>query len=236
LFNAQKSHDERVTKSLQEASKATQAFAAAAPASSAPQPGPNTRSGTFFRPPRPEVIECNADKNVIISKKEVDQVFKGLLAEKGLDCKFETFGRDETARRFLVSFPGPGTVPKEIVDTLLRARKGPDGKFKYVPIKDPHGDEHKLYFGADKSSHAKRVETVTKKFGAILEAAYPDKSFGVRREAGVISLQGSRLAFVEATQEKVKLSWNARTLPESGIDKDSMASKFESEFNVEWSS
>ena len=238
LSKSRKQNEAALAQSVESAKRVARECVASLPS---PQPVPVVPSGSdsFDRPPRPHALQCNAEKNVLFAKTSVAEVIKGLMEKKGLECEFEIPG-EEVARRFTIFFKGPGNVPNEVVLSLLRSRKGSDGKFLHIAIKDPHGAEHKFYFGPDKSPKAARVETVTKKFCAILQEEYAEKispstRFSARRDTGIISLDGTRLAFVGVTKDKSELSWNARALPDSGVDKEAMSKKFNVEFNVEWS-
>jgi len=232
ILETQKQHDAAMAKSVQEAAKSARECAASMspPVMVSPPPVHNA----FDRPPNPCVIQANVHGNGLFAKQELKNVLMELLGRKGLECDFEIPGK-EVARKFAVTCKGP--VGQEMVATLLRARKvaGTD-EWAYIPIKDPEGKEVKLYFGPDKSPKVARTEAITRKFAAHLRQVYGTHSFGERREEGIITMDGTRVAFIEVQPTKNTLQWNAPALHASSIQKDEMAAHFEKTFNIQWSS
>jgi hypothetical protein len=230
LLETQKQHDVRMAKSVEDAAKSARECAA-----SMPPPRvlpPSSMSNAFDRPPNPCVIEANAHGNVFFSKVELKSVLKHLLSQKGLECDFDIPGK-EVAKRFAVTCKGP--VGHQMVEALLRARKDPhSGEWLHIPIKDPEGNEVKLYFKPDQSTKVKRTETITRKFAEHLRKTYTAHSFGERREDGIITVDGSRVAFIVVEPHKNTLQWNAMALQPTNIHKDDMAAYFEKTYNVQW--
>ena len=229
LFEAQKAHDERVAASLENAQQANRAFAASAPPGGAP-----ASSGTNFdRPPRKNIISSNVHGNAKFQKSEFEKILKSILSEKGLDgAPFEIPGPAES-KRFAATFTGPSA--DEVVLSVLRARKRPDGEWREFCIKI-EGADVKLYLGPDKSTKAIRLETITKKFAAHLGSVYGNRSFFPRKQEGEISMDGQRLAFIDVTPVSASLKWNTPVLEGSGIAKEDMVAYFNNTFNVQWSS
>jgi hypothetical protein len=231
LLETQKNHDARMAKSVEDAAKSARECAASMPPPLAAPP--LSLSNAFDRPPHPCVIKANVHGNVFFAKAELKNVFKHLLSQKGLECEFDIPGK-EVAKRYAVTCKGP--VGDKMVEALLRARKDPHtGDWLNIPIKDPEGNEIKLYFGPDKSRKVERTETITRKFAEHLRKTYGAHSFGERREDGIITVDGTRVAFIEVEPNKNILKWNDMALPPTSIHKDDMSTYFERTFNVQWS-
>ena len=230
LFDAQKSHDERVSKSLEEANNATRAFVAAAPAPIPSQPKTNS---SFDRDRRTHALVANVQDNVLFQKSELEQVFKTILRDKGLDCVFDIPG-PAVSTRFSVFFEGP--VSERIVESILRARKNSAGDWVDFAVKTPQGTQVKLYYGPDKSPKAARLETISKKLAKHLGTMYADHKFKARFEEGFISMDGLRIAVIEVTPTSAKLQWNNNALTGSNISKDDVMAYFDKTFNIQWSS
>jgi hypothetical protein len=230
LFDAQKAHDERVSKSLEDANNAHRAFVAAAPIPATPAPRP---SNSFDRDRRANALVANVQDNVRFQKSELETAFKTILADKGLDCSFDIPG-PAVSQKFSVFFSGP--VSEQIVLSMLRARKDSAGDWVNFAVKTPEGTQVKLYYGPDKSPKAVRLESISKKLAKHLEATYGGHSFKTRFDEGIISMDGSHLAFVEVTPKSAKLQWNNHAPAGSGISKDDVMAYFDKTFNVQWSS
>ena len=197
----------------------------------------------FNRKQRTNVITCNAHGNVLFTKSVATCFFNKLLADKGLDVAFVFDGNFEIGKKFSATFQGPGNVPSETVLTLLRSRKGPDGKWLPLTIKDPDGTDVRFYFDADKSPKTSRTESITNKFCNILRDKYgsedpPGKSrFLCRKEEGKISFKGVTLCVISAEPDNATMQWNRHSdFQTSGIDKVAMSELFKSRFCIEWCS
>ena len=81
-----------------------------------------------------------------------------------------------------------------------------------------------------------KIESITKKLTAHLRSVYGDVRFFARKEEGVISASGTRVAFLEATTENATLRWNLVGLDGTGIVKDDVVAFFNRSFTVQWSS
>ena len=207
-------------------------------ASVPPLPQPRVASTTassskFDRAPNPCVLVFNLHDNPTFAKADLAKAIKEVMATKGLDGEFEIMGKP-TARKYPVTFKGP--VAESMVEMLLLARKKPDGTWADHLCDVPGGAPAKLYMQPDKSPMVERVETVTRKFAAHIRANYTSHKFGERREQGIISIDGTRLAFITAAPEKVSIELNKMGFEGSDLDKEELSTHFEQSFNVEWSS
>ena len=88
---------------------------------------PNQVVPAFEKPGRPNVLQCNTQDGVLITRDVVHKFFSDALADKGLACELEVGGRFDTGKRFAVFFNAPGCVGEECVKSLLRSKKV-DGK------------------------------------------------------------------------------------------------------------
>jgi hypothetical protein len=232
LIDSSKRDSELVQKSMEETRTTIRT------ASVPPLPQPRAASTTaasskFDRAPNPCVLVFNLHDNPTFAKVDLAKAIKVVMDTKGLDCEFEIVGK-LTARKFPVTFKGP--VAESMVEMLLLARKKPDGSWADHMCDIPGAPPAKLYMQPDKSPMCERVETVTRKFAAYLKNKHTSHKFGERREDGIISVDGTRLAFISAAPEKVSIKWNKMGFEGNELDKDELATHFEKAFNVEWSS
>jgi hypothetical protein len=237
MVDNQKSHSERIEKSLEESTKATRAFARPVPSSPA---APGSSSDGFDRPARKNTIRASVEGNVKFQKSEFERIIKEILQSKGLECELETPG-PALANRLSTIFQGP--AGEEIAQSVLRARKDSAGAWIPYAVKLPEGTTAKLYLSADQSPKTNRTEAICKKFKKYLEEKYVGNilqgnrhNFDFRKDTGVILVDGRRLAIIEVSKEKAKLSWSIPVLNETGFSKDELASYFEATFNTQWSS
>jgi len=241
LLESTKETEKKCTSSA-EAAVAAAAQASAAAATSLPAHPVHTPKSSssanpsFDRAPLDSVIQCNADGGVMFTKDATKSFFLERLKEKGLECEFEIAGQYETSKKFRVVFKGPGSVPNEIVASLLRSRRDADNKWIAFHIQAPSGESVRFYFGPDKSPKQEKLEAITNRFCKVLRGKYGEDKFFARKEAGTITSEGSPLAQISVTETSSELQWFKRTIARpnfSYFDKDEMLGKFQDLFNEE---
>ena len=208
----------------------------------APRPQATLPFEGFDRAHRPYCLSCNAHDNVKFAKSTAKEFFVKLLESKGLKVEFDIDGQFELGKKFRLTFQGPGSVPIETVQCLLRARKGSDGKWLHFTIKDPDGTDVKFYWDEDKSPKSIKRETITNKFCNMLRERYGQDDpegksrFLARKEEGKISLKGGTLCSINVSSDNADLQWNLNADFEgSGIDKVAMSEAFKKKFCIQWS-
>ena len=197
-----------------------------------PNPPPPPPTG-FDRAPKPNVIKCNVQGNVLFQKTKVETFFKGLLESKGLDAPFTVGGR-ALERRFNLTFTGPAA--EEVVLCLLRARKDEAGDWVDAYVSCPEGSLLKLYFSGDQSAKSGKTERIAKRFSRYLESKYVGKEFRPIFGIGGVSVGGQRLAKFSIEPEVAKVSWNTSVATYHEIDIATDSAHFDRTFNIQWSS
>ena len=200
-------------------------------AQAAPPQPPSSSSNGFDRPARDTVVEGNVHGNKSFSKDEFKKRITEILSEKGLVGEFDVPG-PELSRKFRAFFKGPACG--ELVQSLLRARKDQEGAWVPYNVKDPEGEDIRFYYGPDKPPKVAKLESITRKFSRYLESQYAEHKFFGHSEEGLVSCDGTRVAWIEVTPQKATLQWNPVAIEGTHINKEAMSTYFNRTFNIQW--
>ena len=214
--------------------KGSSSFAQGSGGAFIPTP-PNQVVPAFEKPGRPNVLQCNTQDGVLITRDVVHKFFSDALADKGLACELEVGGRFDTGKRFAVFLNAPGCVGEECVKSLLRSKKV-DGKWREFFVVSPSNAQVQIHFDEDKGPRQIKLEITTHKFTKVLKAKYGEDKFYCRKDAGKIFKEGAPIACVTVSESSADMQWFKRTIGSSGIDKEAMYSSFKELFCEEWCS
>ena len=198
-------------------------------------PIPPSPVSAFDRPGWPNVIQCNTQDGVLVTREVIKEFFAKALENKGLACDLDVNCRFDTDKKFSVAFNAPGNVGQECAKALLRTKKA-NGQWQTFHVSSPSGAQVQLHFDPDKGPKQVKLEITTNKFTKMLKEKYSEKEFYCRKDAGKIFLQGAPIACIEVSDRDAKLEWFKRTIGGSGIDKDAMRAIFNDTFCEEWCS
>ena len=92
----------------------------------------------WLRPGWPNVIQCNTQDGVSVTREVIKEFFAKALENKGLACDLDVNCRFDTDKKFSVAFNAPGNVGQECAKALLRTKKA-NGEWQTFHVLSPSG-------------------------------------------------------------------------------------------------
>ena len=125
---------------------------------------------------------------------------------------------------------GPGRV-NEILKMLFV-----NGKWRPIFAKGPENEQVQVFLNPDKNGRQVKTEGATKRLGDYFRELLGDHKVSARREEGIISVDGAKLAMVVIGDDNASVKFIQKTLDKHGLDKKQAQESFESRENDQWCS
>ena len=195
----------------------------------------------------PNLLKCNIDQRATVAIKEIENLLKGLVEEKGWDPSIARVQGDETASFFSVRFVSEHNGPEQadaIMD-LLCDKSSRKPKWRELSVNDVSGTPVRVYLGKDEAPRISKLRGASKRLAKdILESIGDGHRSFFRPHDGKVIVDGSPCAKVEyqkdgsgALTEDLIIRWDKRaltTLESSPFNKDAVTAAFIARENTSW--
>ena len=189
------------------------------------------------------IFKINTLDRAKVSLENIEIEVQKLLAEKGWAPEIATISGDEMGSNFKVQFDGNISIASGRVSELFKILKV-NGKWRKLYTNGPSvetdgGQEtQKVQFfcSPDKNPRTIRTEGATKRLAKLIDSMHEGLSLGVRKEDGIIMCGFTKLAKVDVTEDKTKVSWNPKTVDRFKIDQARVSEQFDLKENIQWCS